>query len=426
MHSLSRISIIVSVTLMLAGCRSVSDDTQMVQADLPRVEVPIASEEQAAQLRDGNNSFAFDLYHYINQEKTDNLIYSPYSIWLAFSMVYGGAQGDTEKQMVDVLHFLSQESQHVTINLIDQRLQTFSTLPAAKDEGTPFQLELANAVWSQQGYAIRPPYLDLLATQYGAGVRVLDFQTSAGAAREAINAWVDKKTDGRIKQIAAPGSISAGTRLVLTNAILFKAGWVYKFDQQATSDGMFTLLDGRQVMAPQMHLRAPLDYVDKEGYQAVRLPYVSQKVDMWIILPAEGHFKAVQDELGSDLINDIQQQVGMKDVTLTLPSFDFESELPLNSLLAQLGLTEAFCPAGDYGGIVEGGGLCIDQAVHKATITVDEEGTEATAATMVAMPASIMEAIELKVDQPFIFAIVARESGLILFLGQVLDPAIHG
>jgi serpin B len=189
---------------------------------------------------------------------------------------------------------------------------------------------------------------------------------------------------------------------------------------------MFTLLDGRQVTAPQMHLRAPLDYVDKDGYQAVRLPYVSQKVDMWIILPSEGHFKAVQDDLGSELMNDIQHHVRMEDVTLTLPSFDFESELPLNSLLAQLGLTEAFCPAGDYGGIVEDGGLCIDQAVHKATITVDEEGTEATAATMVAMPASIMEEVELTVDEPFIFVIMARESGLILFLGQVLDPTIHG
>jgi serpin B len=172
-------------------------------------------------------------------------------------------------------------------------------------------------------------------------------------------------------------------------------------------------------------MRAPLDYVEKDGFQAVRLPYVYQRVEMWIILPAEGRFKAVQDELGSDLMNDIQQKVGMEDVTLTLPSFDFESELLLNTLLAQMGLTQAFCPAGDYGGIAEGGGLCIGQAIHKATITVNEQGTEATAATMVAMPVSIMEEIELKVDRPFIFAIVARESGLILFLGQVLDPTIH-
>jgi serpin B len=425
MHSLSRITIMICVALLLAGCHSVPKDRQLVKADLPRVVSPTVSDEQEALVLDGNNSFAFDLYRSINLEKIDNLIYSPYSIWMAFSMIYAGAQGETESQMAGVFHFLSQDNQHVTLNAIDQRLQAFGTIKEAEDEGTPFQLGLANTLWSQLGYAFKQPYLDLLATQYGAGLRVFDFQSSAEVAREAINAWVDEKTDGRIKEIAAPGSISADTRLVLSNAILFKAGWAYKFDQQATADGFFTLIDGKQVTTPQMHLRAPLDYVEKEDYQAIRLPYVYQKVEMWIILPAEGRFKAVQDELGSDLMNDIQQKVGMEDVTLTLPSFDFESELPLNTLLAQMGLTEAFCPAGDYGGIAEGGELCIDQAVHKATITVDEEGTEATAATMVAMPASIMEEIELTVDRPFIFAIVTQESGLILFLGQMLDPTIH-
>src|SRR4030042_3097471 len=375
MHGLSRITIMVCIALLLASCRSVPENKQIVQADLSRVEAPIVSEEQEARLRDGNNSFAFDMYHTINQEKTDNLIYSPYSIWLAFSMVYGGAQGETERQMAGVFHFLSQESQHVTLNAIDQRLQAFSTLQAAENEGIPFQLGLANAVWSQQGYAFNQPYLDLLATQYGAGLHVLDFQSSAESAREGINVWVDEKTDGRIKEIAAPGSISAGTRLVLTNAILFKAGWAYKFDQQATADGAFTLIDGIQVTTPLMHERAPLDYVEKEDYQAIRLPYVNYKVEMWIILPEEGRFKTVQDELGTDLINDIEQQARMEDVTLTLPSFDFESELPLNELLAQMGLTEAFCPAGDYGGIAEGGGLCIDQAVPQAPIALDEEGT---------------------------------------------------
>jgi serpin B len=425
MGNLSQITFMLCVALLLAGCRSAPEDRQLIRADLRRVESPIVSEEQEAQLRDGNNSFAFDLYHYINQEKTDNLIYSPYSIWQAFSMVYAGAQGETESQMAGVFHFLSQESQHVTLNAIDQRLQAFGTPQADEDEGTPFRLGLANAVWGQQGYTFNQSYLDLLALQYGAGLRVLDFQTSPEVAREAINAWVDENTDGRIKEIAAPGSISADTRFVLTNAILFKAGWAYKFDQQATADGLFTLLDGNQVSTPLMHLRAPLDYVEQTDYQAVRLPYVNQNVEMWVILPTEGRFNAVQDGLDSDLMNDIQQQAGMDDVTLVLPSFDIESELILNNLLAQMGLTQVFCPAGNYSGIAEGGGLCIDQAVHMATITVDEEGTEATAATLIAMPVSIMQEVELVVDRPFIFAIVARDSGLILFLGQVLDPTVH-
>jgi serpin B len=425
MHSLSRVLIMICIALLSTSCHSAPKDQQLVQADLPRVESPIVSDEQEAALRDGNNAFAFDLFHIIDLEKVGNLVYSPYSVWMAFSMVYAGALGETEVQMGDVFHFLSQNSQHVTLNAIDQELQALSTLNAAEEKGTPFQLGLADAVWSQEGFAIKQPYLDLLATQYGAGLRVLDFQSSKETAREAINAWVDEKTEGRIKEIAGPGSISADTRLVLTNAIYFKAGWAYKFDQKETADGKFTLIDGKQVTTPIMHLRAPLDHVENEEYQAVRLPYVFQRVEMWIILPAEGRFKAVQDKLGSDLMNNIKQEVGMDDVTLTLPSFDFASELALNILLTQMGLTQAFCPAGDYGGIVEDGGLCIDQAVHKATITVDEEGTEATAATMVAMPVSIMEEIKLTVNRPFIFAIVAQESGLILFLGQVLDPTVH-
>jgi serpin B len=193
MHGLSRITIMVCIALLLASCRSVPESKQVVQADLSRVEVPIVSEEQEARLRDGNNSYAFDVYHTINQEKTGNLIYSPYSIWLAFSMVYGGSQGETESQMAGFFHFLNQDSQHVTLNAIDQRLQAFSTLQAAEDEGIPFQLGLANAVWSQQGYAFNQPYLDLLATQYGAGLHVLDFQNTAEVAREVINAWVDEK-----------------------------------------------------------------------------------------------------------------------------------------------------------------------------------------------------------------------------------------
>ena len=423
MNSLLRISILIYAGLLLAGCNRVGQDKQLVQADLARIESPIVSGEQEALLVDGNNSFAFDLYQRINLEKPDNLIYSPYSIWTAFSMVYAGAQGETESQMADKFHFLSQDNQHVTLNALDQQLQESGTGKENEGEGTPFQLRIANAVWSQQGYAFNQSYLDLLATQYGAGLRVLDFQRSVEAARESINAWVDEKTDGHIKEIAGPESISTDTRLVLTNAILFKAGWAYKFDQQATAEGLFTLMDGKQVITPLMHVRAPLDYIEKDDYQAVRLPYVDQKVEMWVIFPAEGRFKAVQDKLSSDFIDAIRQQAGMDDVSLTIPSFDFESELSLNNLLIQMGLTSAFCPAGNFTGISNEGGLCIGQAIHKATITVDEEGTEATAATLVAFPVSIMKEVKLTVDRPFIFVIMERDNGLILFLGQVLNPA---
>jgi serpin B len=434
MQHRTRIIITFSLILVLAGCQSASVGGKLVQADLPRIQAPAVSENQLATLSEGHNTFAFDLYHTLTSDNKANLIYSPFSIWLAFSMVYAGAQGETEGQMADVFHFLDQDSQHVTLNALDQRLQSTEESKKTEEEGTPFQLKLANAVWSQEGYAFKQAYLDLLASQYGAGMRVVDFQRSAQAARQAINDWVDKNTDGKIKEIAGPGSVTPDTRLVLTNAILFKAGWLNKFDQASTADGPFTLLDGGQVTTPLMHGGGPLDYLKKEDYEAVRLPYVSYAADglpwvgdqteMWVILPAVGRFKAVQGELGPSMMSEIQQ-AGMAHVTLTMPSYEFESELSLIDLLIQMGLTQAFCPEGDYGGISEGGGLCIGQAVHKATIKVDEQGTEATAATLVAMPVSIMQEINMKVDRPFIFVIVDRESGIILFLGQVLNPAIH-
>jgi serpin B len=308
------------------------------------------------------------------------------------------------------------------MNAIDQQLSALGSKKASEDEGVPFQLEIANSVWGQQGYDFKQAYLDLLATQYGAGIHVVDFRNSSEQARQLINDWVAENTNERIKEIAAPGSISSDTRLVLANAILFKASWMYKFEPESTANGNFTLLDGTQVTTPLMHVKAPLNHIETSDYQAVRLPYANWQAEMWVIMPAEGRFEVVQNELSTDFIHRIEQEAGMDEVNLTFPSFEFESELSLIDLLMQLDLTDAFCPAGDYRGIAEEEGLCIGEAVHKATIMVNEEGTEATAATMVVMPAAIMQEIEMTVNRPFMFAIVAQDSGMILFLGQVLDP----
>ncbi len=146
---------------------------------------------------------------------------------------------------------------------------------------------------------------------------------------------------------------------------------------------------------------------------------------MWVILPAEGRWETVQARLGVGMMAEIEQQAQMAHVRLSMPKFEYASDMSLNELLIPMGLTQAFCPAGNYSGISEGEGMCIGQAIHKATILVDEQGTEASAATMVVMPASLMQEAELTVDHPFIYAIIDRDSGLILFLGQVLNPSIH-
>jgi serpin B len=411
--------------LLLVACGGTAPQGQVVQADVPRIESPDVSDAQVAQLVAGNQAFAFDLYHAVAAGEGGNLIYSPYSISLAFSMVYVGARGEVEAEMAQVLHLMSQETQHPALNAVDQRLRSLGEARQSEQEGAPFQLNLANAVWGQQGYAFQEPFLETLAAQYGAGLRAVDFQEAAEKAREAINAWVTEETRGRINEIAPPGSVSPVTRLVLANAIYFKAGWAYRFQESDTADGPFTLLDGRRVTVPLMHQKMRLEYMAGEGYQAVQLPYVGRAVDMWVILPAEGRFEEVQERLGVDLLEEVRQEAGAWQVILTLPRFGFGTDLQLHELLPGMGMPDAFCPAMDFDGMVEGGGLCIGCALHRATITVDEEGTEAAAATIAEVLVSEVQDVEMAVDRPFLFAIIERETGVLLFLGRVLNPAVR-
>jgi serpin B len=423
MTSRSTILSIVLAALLLAACQPSMPGGQFVQADLPRVESPDVSDAQVAQLVAGHQAFAYDLYRALAAGKDGNLIYSPYSISLAFSMLYAGARGEAEAEMARVFHFLPQESQHPALNVIDQGLRSLGEARQTEAGGASFELNLANAVWGQRDYPFREPYLEILAAQYGAGLRVVDFQNAPEKAREAINTWVTEETGERIKEIAPPGSVSANTRLILANAIYFKAGWDYPFQESATADGAFTLLDGNQVVVPLMHQETRLAYAEGEGYQAVQLPYSGYVADMWVILPAEGRFEDVQARLGLDLIEAVQRDAEARRVILTLPRFGFETSLELHNLFKEMGMAHVFCPALDFDGLAEGGGLCVDYALHRATITVDEEGTEAAAATMVAVPVEAVQDVEMTVDRPFLFAIVARETGVVLFFGRVLNPA---
>jgi serpin B len=420
---LSLLFVLLLAALPVVACHPFMPGGQVVQADVSRVESPDVSDAQVAQLIAGNQAFAFDLYHALAAVEEGNLIYSPYSVALAFSMLYAGAQGEAEAEMAQVFHLLSQETQHPAFNVVDRRLRSLEQARQTEAGGASFELNLANAVWGQRGYAFREPYLETLAAQYGAGLRVVDFQKTPEKAREAINAWVARETQERIPEIAPPGSVSADTRLVLANAIYFKAGWDYPFPESATADGPFTLLDGKEVVVPLMHQETRLAYVEGEGYQAVQLPYSGQAADMWVILPAEGRFEEVEGRLGVDWIAGLRRDAEARRVILTLPRFGVEATLRLHDLLKEMGMAHVFCPALDFEGMAEGGGLCVDTALHRATMTVDEKGTEAAAATMIAVPVERVEDVEMAVERPFIFAIVARETGAILFLGRVLDPA---
>jgi len=393
-----------------------------VRADLARVASPQVSDGEVADLVGGANAFALDLYHAVTQDFDGNLIYSPYSISLAFSMAYAGARGETAAQMAQVFHFLPPEAQHPAFNVLDQRLSSLGQGPTAQEEETRFQLSVANALWGQQGFPFAQPFLETLAQHYGAGLRVVDFQRAPDATRAAINGWVARQTNDRIQQVLSPESITPDTRLILANAIYFKAAWLYFFSQSATQDGPFTLLDGSQVTVPLMRQRARMAYAEGERYRAAQLPYRGGAVDMWLILPEEGHFPSVEAQLSTGFLQEVRDQAELRDLTLTMPRFDCETDLQLPDLLKAMGMPLPFSDAADFSGMAEASGLHINEARHRSTITVNEEGTEAAAATMVEIPVEQLATAEMTVDRPFILAIIEREMGAILFLGRVLNP----
>jgi serpin B len=438
---MKRFTLLTIIALLLAACAAdmpavdtpvadtpvvdapSSPGTDLIRVDLPRLTAPQVDEDHISQLAQGNNRFAFDLYHAIRADSDENLIYSPYSISLAFSMVYAGARGQTENEITQTLHFLPQDIHHLAFNALDQRLLALAGDNDGEEEDR-FQLNIANAVWGQIGLPFEEAYLITLAEQYGAGLRASDFAQQPEKARQEINDWVEEQTAERIQDILPPGTIDPATRLVLANAIYFNAAWRFPFDEAATQEGSFTLLDGSQITVPLMRQSgARILYVEEPEYQAVIMPYAGEEVQMLVILPQEGQFENVEAALSADFLNQVRTQTQLRDVQLTMPRFEFDADLDLKGLLTSLGMNNPFSGVADFNGIVDGGGLYITDALHRGTITVNEEGTEAAAVTVIVLAESMLQTAEVTLDRPFIFTIMDQQTGAILFLGRVMNPA---
>jgi serine protease inhibitor len=397
---------------------------EVVQSDKERITSPNVTQSEQALLVEGNSAFAFKLYQAIRGE-SGNLFYSPYSISLALAMTYAGASGETAQQMADALQFMLDPARlHPAFNWLDAELASRGQGAQGKD-GKGFRLNIANAIWGQKGYEFLPAFLDVLAENYGAGLRLLDFINETEQSRVAINKWVSDQTEGRIENLIQPGAINELTRLVLTNAIYFNAAWEYPFDKDMTADGPFYLLDGGQVTVPMMKQTQSFGYSEGEGYQAVELPYDGDELSMVILLPASGNFQAFEEGLQAQqvaaIINDLQNT----QVTLTMPQFKFDSEFSLKDTLTEMGMPDAFSPEdADFSGMTGNRELFISDVVHKAFVAVDEAGTEAAAATAVIVgTTSVPESpVEVTVNHPFIFLIRDIQTGAILFVGRVLNP----
>jgi len=428
----SLILLALLIILILTGCsQHISilpggSNSQVLESKLPQVKVDDIPSADIVTLAAGNTAFSLDLYHQL-KSLSGNLFFSPYSISSALAMTYAGAEGKTAEEMAVVFHFLMEEDKlHPAFNALDQYLEGLAKQEVPNDVGEVFQLNIANAIWGQKDFHFESNYLDTLAANYGAGLRLLDYVQEPEESRLIINAWVSDQTKERIRDLIPQGAIDSDTRLVLSNAIYFKATWLEPFEESLTEDRVFHGLDSEEFIVPMMSLNSDVSfpYYQGDGFQAVDLPYLSGQTSMLVLVPDQGNYYDFEAGLNMDLLNQTIGELTYRPMYLSFPKFEFESEIGLAQTLSEMGMPTAFSDGADFSGMTNAKDLFISDVFHKAFVSVDEEGTEAAAATAVVMKltAAPENPLRLNVDRPFLFLIRDHQTNSILFLGRVVEP----
>ncbi len=418
------VSAVLAVAVLLSACAAQRPSAKVAQSSLKRVEDPSVPADDLSTLVQGDNAFALDLYRVL-RSGDGNVAFSPYSLSVALAMTYGGARGQTEAQMAKTLHYtLPQDRLHPAFNGLDQELAKEGKTASKSEQ--PMQLKIANAVWAEQTFSFLQAYLDLIARNYGAGIQLADIINNPEGVRQQINGWVSQQTNDKIKDLIPAGALDNMTRMVLVNAIYFKADWDKQFNTNNTKDAPFTLLDGKQVTSKQMSDDfSGVPYASGDGWQAVELPYVEKTAAMDILVPDAGRFQDFESSLNAEKLNQILKSMKPLTVQVAMPKFSFRSSFDMGEQLAGLGMPDAFdANLADFSGMTGKRDLYISKVVHQAYIAVDENGTEAAAATGIAMSLAMAMSPDktLTIDHPFLFVIRDLKSGQILFMGRVLDP----
>jgi serpin B len=392
----------------------------LVQEASGMAQTPPATMPDQTAVAQGNNAFAVDLYSQLRQQD-GNLFFSPESISTALAMAYAGARGTTATEMASTLHFpLPPDKLHPAMG---------SLLASLNASHPGYQLRVADALWAEKDYKFLDGFLKLTKDDYGAGFRPMDFKSAPEAARATINQWVEQQTDDKIKDLLPPGAIRSDTSLVLTNAIYFKGDWQTQFVKTATQDEDFHLSAAQAVKAPLMHLQTKLRYFNGGSFQAVDIPYKSGELSMVVFLPNDvaGLAAFEQSLTAVDMQTWLASAWRSNKIILTLPRFKMTSQFELANALGALGMKQAFHRGiADFSAMTGKKDLWISAAIHKAFVDVNEEGTEAAAATGIVMRSMAMsyeaQPIVFRVDHPFLFVIRDNRSGAILFMGRVSDP----
>jgi serpin B len=369
----------------------------------------------------GDNQFAVDLYAQLDRgQEGKNLFFSPTSISLALAMTAAGARGPTQAEMATALHLdadLAQAHAHY-----HQLLEKWNAVGRQR----AYQLRAANRLWGQKGHAIRPEFLALTRQQYGAEMQLVDFAQAAAASRE-INRWVEEQTNDKIKDLIPPGSLDALTRLVLTNAVYFKGDWVHPFDKRNTQEEDFSISAQEKVKAPLMNEQTKLGYAEEEAFQAVELPYAGRELSMVVLLPKKvDGLPELEKAITVDKLAALVAKFRVREVITHLPKFKLATSFGLNTTLEAMGMKRAFSGQADFSGISTEP-LYISAVLHKAFVDVNEEGTEAAAATGVMVRAMAARPTEptpvFRADHPFLFLIRDTKTGSILFMGRLNNPS---
>ncbi|MDY7082934.1 MAG: serpin family protein [Halobacteria archaeon] len=377
----------------------------------------------------GNTGFAFNIYGSLSGDS--NLVLSPYSISVALAMTWAGARGETRQQMSETMRYTVGEDLHAGFKALSDELEQrdMEKGTESEDEKTKkFELSIANSVWGLAEYPYRDEYLSLVEQNYGSKLREVNFRTNPEGSREEINSWVGDETNGKIKDLLPPNSISRLTRLVLTNAIYLNANWAKPFPEESTAESEFTALDGSTTQVQMMRHETNFPYAEVDNHQVIELPYVGGDVGMVVVLPEEGSFEEFEKNFDARQLYEMTDALEQREGTIKLPKFRYESSFSLKNALSELGMPIAFDrKSANFGGMANlertEGNLYISDVYHKTYIDVDEVGTEAAGATGVVINVESvpMNPFEMVVDRPFVFGIRDRRTQSVLFMGRVVD-----
>ncbi len=395
--------------IFLSGCTNTSEISSPIKADDSGATV-----EGVNSVINANNQFALDLYLKLEDEE-GNIFFSPYSILVALAMTYEGAREKTVEEMQSVFHFPEDE------NIRRPSFAKIYNLLNKKNK--KYELHTANALWAQKDYKFLDEYINAIKKYYVGKVTNVDFAKATENARLTINKWVEEQTNNKIKDLIPPGVLDALTRLVLTNAIYFKGLWVKQFDKKETREEDFRVSPEETVKVKMMNITGEeFNYYETEKLQILELLYEGEDLSMLIILPKENDLKSLKESLSLEKLTELRNSLSEQQVDVYIPKFKFETKYFMVKTLKEMGMPTAFSMDADFSGMDGTKDLFIANVIHQAFIDVNEEGTEAAAATGVVMELKAAMPTVFRADHPFIFMIQERETNNILFLGRVIDP----